>query len=213
MFSLTYVNCKQLSSWLELIPQIREYFSAYPFLSISGNVVTEIVYSFLHGSSVLNGTGAENTLWSRIECNIRKYYCSEPSEAQGLCASSLKHDWAFPSLLPFLIFSSTWWSNSWWSGSGRCFPAHADPWLRSQHKAHSGNSFLLVLLSPPIAGSGGQATQLSSCLLGSNSDGGQVRPWHRTPFTVAQPLPVENPYGESAVATSRAARSVKWLYW
>lgn len=183
-----------------------EYFSACPFLSVSGSVVTEIVNSFLHGSPVLNGTGAENTLWNRIECNIRKYYCSEPSEAQGNCASSLKHDWAFPSLLPFLTCSSMWWSNSWWSGS-------SSPRRGVQHKARfwsllpAGATLLLPL---PAMGDG--PTQFSSwCFGGKMVMVARVKPCWRTAFNVTEPLLIENGSGESAVATSRAARSVKWF--
>lgn len=116
---------------------------------------------------MLNGTGAENTLWNRTECNIRKYYCSEPSEAQGHCASSLKHNWAFPSLLPFLIFSSMWWSNSWWSGVGDVFPSHADPSLWSPAQSTflvTPSCWCYCLL--PLPAMGDRPTLFSSCLWG-----------------------------------------------
>lgn len=65
-----------------------EYFSAYPFLEISGNIVTEIVqFPFGWGLDSYyriyaeRNIGTENTLWNRIECNILKYYCSDTFES------------------------------------------------------------------------------------------------------------------------------------
>lgn len=82
--------------------------------------------------------------------------------------------------------------------------------LESSTKHISGVSFPPVLLSPPIAGNGGRANTIQLLAFGAAVVMvARVRPCQRTPFNVAQPLLVENPYRESAVAISRAARSVK----
>lgn len=91
----------------------------------------------------------------------------------------------FLSLLPFCIFSFTWWNSNWWSGD--VFPLLS---AESSAKHISVNSLMLVLLSLPIANSGRQAKKTKSLAFWGAGVlmVGRVKPCYIINFKMAQAL-------------------------
>lgn len=115
----------------------------------------------------LNGTGVENTLWRRTECNIRNYYCSEPSEAQGTVHPALNTTGPSPVCCHLLFSVVCDGITADDVGVGDAFPSHAHPSLWSPAQSTflvTPSCWCYCLLPLPAMGDG--PTQFNSCLLG-----------------------------------------------